>query len=465
MLGLIILGTIFALATGFGIKVYLDRTQSEYRITTAEFAIATAVILLIVAPTVSYVGTRVAITNQVTFNENWGGWETEAIWTKQQTHRDGPHRWGYDCDPYQVYVVDRSAYTDDKGRYHPEEGHYETRYHDCPYATEEWTFTIRTTLGEYEIADRNLPTNPNQYRWRSYKHVPEDLPSGVPQFWRDAKDRLDKSDPGPVTARRQYENYILASQSTILQRFSDSIDRYKKDKLLPALSTRPVHDFYFADRVFFVGTHPAGDWQGTLNRFDAALGSSLQGDLYLVIVDAARITDPDNYAGALMAYWQSKEFGKDALSKNGIVVVVGTTDGKTISWARAGTGMPVGNEAMLIDIQNAMPGKQLDAEALFGHPTPSISTTANQVKVTIRHSQGVLEQILWGPHFYQRVSMSSKSGKGVGYEYLKREIQPTSGQQVLILLCTVLFSGIVWGVCVAVGVPAYRSARGRFNSL
>src|SRR5262249_8758701 len=155
----------------------------------------------------------------------------------------------------------------------------------------------------------------------------------------------DSGNPGPVTAREDYDNYILASQSSILHKFSGSIDQYKKDGVLPKIS----HDIlspYYASRVYFVGVNPPGDWQWYINKYDAALGVSLQGDLHLVIVDANKVGSPDDYSQALIAYWQSQEFGKDALSKNGIVVVVGTKDGQTVAWARAGTGMPVGNEAL-----------------------------------------------------------------------------------------------------------------------
>ena len=85
---------------------------------------------------------------------------------------------------------------------------------------------------------------------------------------------------------------------------------------------------------------------------DAALGSTLQGDLHLVIVDAKKISDPDNYSNALVAYWLSPKFGKDALSKNGIVVVLGTSDGKTVDYTYAAgadllTGQTVGHNQSL----------------------------------------------------------------------------------------------------------------------
>src|SRR5262249_8718371 len=162
----------------------------------------------------------------------------------------------------------------------------------------------------------------------------------IPDFWTQADNRIRAGNPGPVTARRDYENYILASQSSILHKYSGAIDQYKKDGVLPKINSS-VYGFYYEDRVYFVGVQPAGNWQWYINKFNAALGLALQGDLHLVIVNSNKVGNPDEYTQALVAYWQSKDFDRDDLSKNGIVVVVGTKDGTTVDWARAATGMPV----------------------------------------------------------------------------------------------------------------------------
>lgn len=455
MVTLIFIASVLVVAIGLVAKYVLDQRQSQYRITLQEFGIAAALMLALVIPLTSWVGTKMAFDNAVTYEEFWGGYEIDAVWVKIQCTRDGPCTHEYNCDPYQVYVVDRSAYTDDKGRYHPEEGHNETRYHDCPYTTEEWTFKVRTTLGDYLIASHNLPTNPDQHRWRSGHRVPDNLPSGIPQFWQEVKDRLGKNQPGPVTARREYKNYILASQHTILKKYSSDIDRYKQQGLLPKVNGN-IHDNYLADRVYFVGARPPGDWQSFANYFDGAFGLDLQGDVHLVIVDANKITDPDNYTGALGAYWQSPEFDKDALSKNGIVVVLGTTDGTTVAWSRAVTGMPKGNEALVIDLRDGLTGTKLTPEAIFGPPTGELYVdSGNEVKVRIHHSQGALDRILWGNNKFQRVKMTD-------YKYLSHEIEPTGGQQALIIFFCVLFGLIAWGVCIYVGPETFHRYRRRF---
>lgn len=457
MFGLIAISALFVFAIGAIAKFVLDKRESEYRITLPEFGIAGAVMLAIVIPATSMIGTKMAYDNAVTFNEFWGGYEKQAVWIKTECYRDGPCVHEYDCDPYQVKVVDRAAYTDDKGNYHPEQYHYETRYHDCPYTTEEWTFVITSTLpdADYTIAYHWLPTNPDQHRWRAGKRVPDHFPSGIPAFWQAAKNRIDAGQPGPVTARKTYENYVLASQNTILKQYSADIEAYKKAGLLPKLNGSISQEPYFADRVYFVGKfRPPGDWQKAGNYMAGAFGSDLQGDLHVVIADANAVTDPDTYVMALAAYWQGPEFGKDALSKNGVIVVLGTEDGATVKWARAATGMPKGNEGLILDVRNKLPGTALTPEAVFGPPRGSVAI-GGKTTVTIHHGNGALDQVLWGDNKFQRIRMRE-------YKYLSSEIEPTSGQKNLIIFLSVLFGCIAWGICIFVGPQTYHQYRRRY---
>jgi hypothetical protein len=55
--------------------------------------------------------------------------------------------------------------------------------------------------------------------------------------------------------------------------------------------------------------------------------------------------------------------------------------------------------------------------------------------------------------------MTDKHGNGVGYEYLLRELEPTTGQKVGILVVVFFLSGIAWGLCVYLGPDAYRAIR------
>ena len=464
---LIIAGAVITIVIGLLAKYITDKTGSRYRIDRKELMISMAVMLVIVVPLTAYVGVKVAINNQVTYYENWNGWELKARLIRESCYEDGPMRHYWIETRRELVDVDvEETYTD------PSTGEEKTRTvtkkewkdvdYKIPYTTEEWTFVVETSIGDVQIAYRFLPENPNQYRYRFLKGVPS-YPSttGYPDFWLDVKDRVESNHPGPVTLRKAYENYILASQSSILKRFNDSIERYEKLGQLPAINSQ-VRNFYFSDRVYFVGVKPekgsVSDWQRAMQRFDAALGQSLQGDLHLVVVDANKITDKDNYSGALFAYWQSPAFGKNALSKNGIVIVVGTRDGVTIDWAVASTGMPLGNEALLAEIKDALKGKALDPETLLGHPTASI--TGGTVKVT--NTSGELEKLFWGPNRYKRVHMNSKDGE-VGFEYLLRELRPTGFQLGAILFVITLFACLAWGICLAYGPETYRRIARNFR--
>ena len=459
MFTLIIQGALIVMAIGLIAKYFLDFRQSIFRIDHIELCIASAILLLIIVPLTSWIGTKLAISNLVTYNENWGGYETGTQWIRTPTSRDGNMKWSYKGDPYQyVWYTTETETTGSGKNAHTrtyQQRHEETRYHDIPYCTEEWTLVVNTTLGDYVIADRNLPDHPNNYRYRAYESVPEDLPHGIPDFWTEAKKRLSAGEPGPVTARRTYENYILASEHTILKRYSKDIKGYAKEGLLPQLSHKPIFNFYYADRAYFVNLHPGGDWQGALNRFNAALGNTRQGDLHLVFVDADKVSDPDNYVGALIAYWQSPVFEKDALSKNGILVVVGSSDKQTVKWARAVTPMPTGNEQMVLDIQNGLVGAKLTTNAIVGAPTVNFSTG----KWT--YTDGALEKaILQGPHAFTRVHMGAASDKGsTGYAYLLREIEPKGWQRWIILVVSTLFGCVAWTICIMHGAPSYRASR------
>lgn len=449
MFTLILLGAVITLVVGFALKFYLDRSKSRYEIDKKEFAIVGFVMCLVVIPGTSYLGIQMAIQNNVTFYETWSGWEKEAVWIKTRCTKNGPCLREYDCDPYQVQVPYDCSTGSGKDRVQKTCYRSETRYHDCPYTTHEWTFVVETTVGDFTIASHNLPTNPNQHRWRQSKRVPEGrFPTGMPQFWADAKARLDANNPGPACKRYSYDNYILASQTSIMQRFNDSIEVYTKDGMLPELAQgKDVHGFYSLDRVYFAGVSVPGDWQGAIQRFNAAFGTTLQGDLHLVVVDANKVTDKHNYFGALMAYWQSDAFGKEALSKNALVVAVGTKDGKTIEWSKAATGMPIGNELLLVQIESDLKGAELTPDGILGHASASF----NAGELEVSNSNGALEKLVWGPNQFKRVSMSGDGDDAAGFKYLLTEIEPTSGQKSMILFGVFIFALIGWGIAIYVG--------------
>lgn len=459
---LIFLGALITVVMGGILKFFLDKKQSEHRITNNEFGISMGIMLLLVIPLTAWIGIKVAIQNQVTFNENWNGWEVSVEVVRNRTYEDGPMR-HYWIETRTVEYEEEETYTDSDGNTRTRTVKKTKRVDfKIPYTTEEWDFVVHTTIGDVTIETGYLPENPNNYRYRLWTSVPESRfreTTGYHPYYLTVKDRLAKNNPGPVTLRKTYDNYILASETTILARFNDSIEKYKKAGTLPKISHQ-ISGYYDADRVYFVGNvNATGDWRNASRRFNSALGQTLQGDLHLVIVNADNVLDRDNYGGALVAYWQSPEFGKNALSKNGIVVIIGAKDGK-VAWANAYTGMPMGNEQLMLEIRNSLPGTAVDAEAILGS---AYARLAGGGTVTVHNTQGALEKLIWGTNKFKRVHMTDKNGNGVGYGYLLTELEPTTGQQCWILVVVFIFSGIAWGICIAAGPQTYRQIADAFK--
>ena len=462
MLLLAILAILAGIAAGLATKIVLDFFKNEFEISWLEFTIGAVLIAILIVPLTTWAGWSIAKSNQLSFNEYWNGFEKAATWERTPCSRDGPCVHEYDCDPWIHIHVE--THTDSEG--HTTTTTYpHTHYHSCPYTTEEWTFSVDTTLGFYTIGDHWLPTDPKSHRFRANHSVPDNIPSGIPAFWSKAKARVDNGKPGPVTKRMQYDNYILASDNSILKQYSDKIKQFLDAGLLPKV-THDVHDFFYADKVYFVGFTPENPeaWQSAVMYLNAALGTELQGDLHLVIAQDSRILrEPDAYITALKAYWtNTKVFDDNAVSKNAIIVVVATQDHKTISWARAVTGMPLGNEAMLVAIQNGLKGIPLTPDAVVGDVNGEFYTKEyenGEKKLKIRgiHGNGALEKILWGLDYpstkFSRISMTGKDKDdlGGGFLYLDSEIQPSSWQKFWIVFVGFFLSLLVWLTFVFIG--------------
>lgn len=479
---------LIALSVGAVAWAILHLVKSDYRITSTEATIASVVLMVLVVPIVDHVGAKMAFDNKVSYQEFWGGYESSVskqVFNCHESDEQGGSTGGcvhtFDADsytvqvPYTVEVEDRAAYTDSQGHYHSAVTHTETRYRtetrwrQVPFTTTETTWTIHTTLGDYTVGGNWFPDNPERHRIRAEDGSMDALPgvpTGMPILWAQARDRINAGDPGPVTQEHSYDNYILASEDAALKRYSPYIDQYAKQGVLPNLN-HSVKNFYYMDRAYFVGNVgvDSSAWTASVERYNAALGASLQGDLYLVIADTHKVTDPDNYISTLTAYWQSPQFEKYAISKNAIVVVLGTEDGKTVKWARALTGMPVGNSTMVYAIQNQLGGKELTPASILGQPKGLLAPNGNGgYKVTIAHTPtpGALESIMWtGDTAFKRVSMTGKgSGSGVGFQYLKTQIQPTGGQLFGIYAVIFFFSLLIWGAMVFLAVPSLRDVLG-----
>lgn len=461
MVSIVITSIIVALVVGLIVKFITDRKKSFYNITQKEFIISMTVISVIVAPGAVKLGWELAKTNKITYIEYLNGWETGVVEEKITCERDGFCSHEYQCDPYTV-SVSYDCNCDEKG--HCDTCYRdETRYHDCPYVDEERNYFVETTVGNFMIDSNRFPENPQNRRWRKSKSIPsyviERAGTGRPQFWVEVMERLNKKLPGPVTKSHEYENYIYASEGTILKQYSSEIEKFKKSGLLPVFRSG-VKNFYFADKAYFVGfkTSQQNEWQKKLELFNAAFGMRLQGDLHLVVVNNSEISaNPDAYVIALKAYWQSiQEFGKNAFSKNALAVIIGTTDGKTIAWTRAFTGMPMGNEELVVALNN-LKGIELKPEIIIGN-----TTINNANKLIVEFGKGVLEEIVFGLNDsktrFKRISMTAKdkNDNGLGYLYLASEIEPDESQKVIILIVVSIFCCLGWAIALMIGENNYR---------
>lgn len=457
MLLTVIPPVVLALLAGLLVKFILDKGNSEYRITSNEYLVGVGVIVFILTPLIGYFGWEIARTNQVTYNEYWNGWEASAERNDITCTEDGPCKWTYNCHPYQEYVS-RSCSDGKGGSY--ECGHWETRYHQCPYVKVETTYTVSTTLASHIVSVHRFPDKPQEHRWDRSTRIPESVigwaGTGIPTYWSEVYQRIASATPGPATTRREYVNYILASDRTILKQYSADIGHYQKQGLLPPVASS-ISGFYDTNKVSFVGYRPQDSaiWQNTVNRLNAAMGAELQGDLHMVIVRSP-IVDKDHhsYALALKAYWQDiLTFGKNAFPKNGIGVILGTTDGTTVAWAHAFTGMPLGNEHLIVALESALKGKPLEPLTVIGpiDVTSSVTKSPSRVSIQVKKTThaGVIPSILWGDNDkslrFTRIGMTGKgAGKGSGYLYLYSEISPSSEQRMWISIITFLLACVFW---------------------
>ena len=448
----------------------------------------TAVVALLMPLPIYAIATTVAKNEKQTYHEYWNGYEVAATFETTTCYRDGACTNEYDCDPYtEVYYV---SVPDADGEGSHQEMRTRTVYHDCPYSNEETSYYVDTTLGNYGIA-HNLMTGT---QFRAGNPIPGGQVTEPPAFWTAAKDRIDSGNPGPVTKVSDYKNYILSSENTLFKRYSDRIDEYLAAGLLPKPSAG-VSNFYNASKAYFVGIDAGAVDQDAYTQdvayLNGAVGSDLRGDLHVVFVDADKAGDPTDYGNSLLAYWQSGDLGRDAIAKNAIIIIVGVgtydapevvtpvepdvdvtgataeptpeptetvapvepeveeplfEDGTVIAeWARAFTGMPLGNEAMLTQIENSLKNKALN-ENFIGRPSYDIASE------TVKHSDGAIEGILFGVNKFERVSMEAtdEDDNGSGFGYLADEWQPDAALMGLIFILSSVMILIVLGIGFAV---------------
>jgi hypothetical protein len=272
--------------------------------------------------------------------------------------------------------------------------------------------------------------------------------------------RIETGDPWPVTKTYRYTNYLLASEHTILRTYRGAAEEFRSRNLLPSITTDIRRDTYYrANKVYLVGCsrHTYASWNDYLERLNGALGSELQGDVHLVLVcDPTVNRNPDRYRYALEAHWQDTElFKRGALPKNALVVLVGTTDQKTVAWGRAFTGMPVGNEDLAVALQSrfmAVKGVAWHPRAVIGAVSGVVQTKGTGFTSASRRGPGILTDTLWGnpdrATRFARVSMAAQDSWdiGTGYRYLATEVVLSGLQKFLVMLAVVIVSTIAFSV-------------------
>ena len=423
---------------GLAVKASLDALQSELCVTWAEYAFALVGTSLLLVPTSLWAGYALSVRSQLSYNEYWNGSELAVSVRRTDCSRDGPCKWAYDCDPYRVsYSCNcKDGRCDTCTR---------TEYHACPYCAFEEAYLVSTTLGGFTFASHRLPDDPHNNRWQPSrrKALPERVIRqagvGAPADWLQAKARVDAGDFGPVTKVSGYQNFLLASDQTILKQYSDALEKYAE--LLPA-PARSVYGHYFADKLHFQGVTVPNpqDWQDRLARLNARLGSVAQGDLQVVLVAAGRVDNPREYVNALRAHWQSKAHKPWSFAKNGVALVLGV-EGSVVKWADGFTGMPEGNASLLSAFRERLPGTKLDAGLLFGRlPSTSSPTKAD----------GLVTDLLFGMSSpssrFKRVSMTGDDPEdvGTGNLYLRGEIRPTATHRWIIGVVAFVLSMFAW---------------------
>lgn len=428
------------------------------------FAVAALLALLAPLPVYS-IATAVAKNDQQTFHEYWNGYETNAYTHVQECVRDGQCQNTYQCDPYTVWETE--TYVNSEGDLKTRTVQ-KTKYHSCPYSDEETSFYVDSTLKTFTIAS-NLMTGG---QFRSGAGIPGGQVTEAPAEWTAAKARLDAGTPGGVTMVSDYKNYILGSERSLFKRYSDQIDELTADGLLPA-PTSGVTGSYNAQKVHFVGDLDdisRQDLVKDMQNLNGAVGTELRGDLHMVFVDTQAVSiSAEDYSNALLAYWQSKDaHGRDTIAKNAIIVVVGVeayqtpevttevspsdsavvapeiviADGTPVaSWVKAFTGMPVGNESLMTQFSSELKGEVIGDDFL-GSPTYDVSAG------TVKHTDGLVESILWGVNKFERVSMDAteEDDNGSGFAYLADEWKPDTGTMVVVyIISSILFLAVMAG--------------------
>lgn len=387
------------------------------------------------------------------FHEFLGGVVYRVDAVENRCVRDGDCRHTYQCDPYTVW--DTEPVYDSKGKQTGTRRVSRTEWHDCPYSTVEIDYVASVTYGfkqEQVVTDSAVfPERPVE--WRRGEGLPG-VQRGPSLRWSRWAAAVRAGEAPPYVGHQTYPNFLLASQDTLLKRSSAAIAKYRKAGLMPphtrgVAADADVDDVVvggYADKFTAIGVRADdGEWNDRLNRFNARLGLQLQGDLHVVAVPASKVVNPSEYASALIVDWQSDRYGKWALSKNGVALVLGV-DGGRVKWARAKTGMPVGNDGMAFLLASRLEGVKFDPDVVFGSTVVLPGSTDPKFAEV---GDGIVPRVMLVDAPFKRACMvcDDKGERDGGFTYLGDEIVPDVSwvaRLVSVLLLATIFGATLF---------------------
>ncbi len=468
---------LFASIVLFAVKAILDVTNSDYEVTWNEYIVVTIVVGLVLSFGGVQIGWAQARNSQKSFNEIWGGWENGAWPVDFGCTKDGPCIHEYPCDHYITYTTECNGYDKD-GKCTGTHQEPHDNWHACPVYTKETSYLMSTNLDqEFEFGNHCVDLNPVRWGIGSSDYeagqTAVNACVGIPPAWEAVNYRVNViHQPGPAFKKNTYENLVIAADEEMFKKYDGYVQEFLAAGILPmVVSPEAIHDYYLTEPIYAVGWAPQNpaQWQEYIRYLDGAVGEELHGTTHVVIIQSP-IADrnPQRYITTLKAYWQDPKFcGDNCFPKNGILIVVGTTDGSTVAWARAETGMPVGNRDLINHAEIDLVGVALTPDALIGRiiPEPYVRDDGKNKVRALHPNPGAIETLVWGLKFpetkFVRISMKAKDADdvGTGFNWLEEMIRPTKTQQRWIVFWCSLLSLIPIGIVAANGERPRRRSR------
>lgn len=255
-----------------------------------------------------------------------------------------------------------------------------TTWDECPHATHETTYTVKTTAGDIVYAE-NLRTG--EY-FQDKTAIP--ATEEPPESWVGAKERLENGESRPVTVLKdtQREPHKL----NISEELQESIDSLEKDWFLPYFPDKTSFDGK-VDKAHFVHYEPDHDYNEDLAYLNGALAIDEQDiDVHVVFVHDNLDIEPELYTESLVTYWQQDRPGSTSLHPHNLVLVMGVDPEDQVTWVQTHTGHISDGERISDELEERLSGTVLD-ESFVGRPSYDVETG------TVMQSDGILETVLW----------------------------------------------------------------------